>query len=118
MAFRHQGLPYTADLLSEETDLPIIIVQDTLDKLVACRLLNANEPSSRRHATTYSPASEISSITVKRVLTAMDRLGSESFRMDIYDEYAEEWEVIRIARQLPYGELGIPVVEIDNHREK
>ncbi|MBR8704174.1 YihY/virulence factor BrkB family protein [Porphyromonas levii] len=118
MAFRYQGLPYTADQLSEETDLPIIIVQDTLDKLVACRLLSANEPSSRRHALTYTPASEISSITVKRVLTALDRLGSENFRMDIYDEYAEEWDVIRIARQLPFEELEIPVVEIDSHREK
>lgn len=118
LAFRYQGLPYTADLLSEETDLPIIIVQDTLDKLVACRLLNTNEPSTRRHSITYSPASELSTITIKRVLTALDRLGAESFRMDIYDEYAEEWEVIRIARQLPFDVLETPVVDIDNHREK
>lgn len=116
-AFRYQGLPYTADLLSEETDLPIIIVQDTLDKLVACRLLMTNKPSTRRHPVTYSPASEISTITIKRVLTALDRLGAENFRMDIYDEYAEEWEVIRIARQLPFAELEMPVVDIDNHRE-
>ena len=40
-AFRHEGESYSADLLAGETDLPIVIVQDTLDKLVACRLLVA-----------------------------------------------------------------------------
>lgn len=113
-AFRHEGESYSADLLAGETDLPIVIVQDTLDKLVACRLLVAIESKKSSQPVTYAPASEITSITIKRVLTAMDRLGSENFRMDIYDEYAQEWEAIRLARQLPFTELEQPVVDIDN----
>ncbi len=113
-AFRHEGESYSADLLAGETDLPIVIVQDTLDKLVACRLLVAIESKKSSQPVTYAPASEITSITIKRVLTAMDRLGSENFRMDIYDEYAQEWESIRLARQLPFTELEQPVVDIDN----
>lgn len=112
-AFRHEGAAYSSELLAKEADLPIIIVQDTLDKLVTCRLLVAMHPSKESRAVTYAPASEISSITIKRVLTAMDRLGAENFRMDIYDEYAREWEAIRLARQLPYDELETPVVDID-----
>lgn len=112
-AFRHEGAAYSSELLAKEADLPIIIVQDTLDKLVTCRLLVAMHPSKESRAVTYAPASEISSITIKRVLTAMDRLGAENFRMDIYDEYAREWEAIRLARQLPYDELETPVVNID-----
>lgn len=112
-AFRHEGSAYSAELLAKEADLPIIIVQDTLDKLVSCRLLVAMHPSKSSRAITYAPASEISSITIKRVLTAMDRLGAENFRMDIYDEYAKEWEAIRLARQLPFNELELPVVDID-----
>ncbi|CQB88198.1 putative inner membrane protein [Chlamydia trachomatis] len=115
-AFRHEGSSYSADLLATETDLPIVIVQDTLDKLVACRLLVAIESTKSSKPITYAPASEISSITIKRVLTAMDRLGSENFRMDIYDEYAQEWEAIRLARQLPFDELELPVVDIDNSK--
>lgn len=117
-AFRHQGLPYTADDLSEETDLPIIIVQDTLDKLVACRILVATTPQKSGQQVTYSPASEISSITVKRVLTAMDRLGAENFKMDIYDEFAREWEIIRISRHLPFEELETAVVDLDDPKER
>lgn len=113
-AFRYQQKPYRAETLADETDLPIVIVQDTLDKLVACRLLTAMTPAKSGQPTIYTPACEISTITVKRVLTALDRLGAENFRMDIYEEYSEEWQAIRLARQLPYDELEIPVVDIDN----
>lgn len=111
-AFRHQGVPYSAEMLAVETDLPIVIVQDTLDKLVLSRLAIEQPPVKSGQSPLFLPATEITSITVKRILTAMDRLGSENFRVDIYEEYSEEWEMIRLSRSLPHSELDTPVVDL------
>lgn len=112
-AFRHQAKPYTASQLSQECGLPIVIVQDTLYKLTLCKVLNEVTPKKKSQGVVYLPATEITTITVKRVLTAMDRLGSENFRIDLYDQYASEWELIRLSRQFPQPELETPVVDLE-----
>lgn len=117
-AFRYQGQPYGANELAEETELPIVIVNDTLEKLVACRLLTALPATKKNGEVTYLPAVEIETITIKRVLTSMDRLGAENFRVNIYDAYAEEWEAILLARRLPYEELELCVADISESTGK
>ncbi len=111
-ALRFNALPYSADGLAEETELPIVIVNDTLEKLVTSQLLTEIPPKKKKNVVTYLPAVEVDTVTVKRVLTAMDRLGAENFRMDIYDAYAPEWEAILLSRRLPYDELETPVIDI------
>lgn len=111
-AFRHQSAPCNAEQLAEECGLPIIIVRDTLYKLTLCNVIAEVESVKQSENIMYLPATEITAITVKRVLTALDRLGSENFRVDLYDEYAHEWELIRLSRHFPHEELEIPVVDL------
>lgn len=111
-SFRHQETAYNAEQLAEECELPILIVKDTLYKLVLCKVIVEVNASKRSDGVRYLPAVEISTLTVKRILTALDRLGSENFRIDLYDEYAHEWELIRLSRQFPHDELEIPVVDL------
>lgn len=111
-AFRHQNTPYNAEQLAQETELPIVIVQDTLYKLTLCNVITEVLPKKRSESTVYLPATEISSLTVERILTALDRLGSENFRIDLIDEYAHEWELIRLSRRFSQVELKTPVVDL------
>lgn len=97
-AFRNQGVLYNAELLAAECELPIVVVNDTLDKLVKSQLLLLNPNPKQTSLPTYSPATDINALTVRRVTTAMDRLGSENFRIDLYHEYAQEWRLIREGR--------------------
>lgn len=98
LAFKHEGEVYDGEGLAKECDLPIIVVNDTLDRLVLCKLL-IRQPNPRRTSRpTYVPALDVSTITVRKVTTAMDRLGAEDFRIDLYDKYAKEWLIVRDAR--------------------
>ena len=102
------GLLYDSDTLSRETGLPIIVVDDTLDKLVIARLLTTRPETKNR--TVYLPGLDPGLLTVRRVLTAMDRLGAENFRTDIYGKYASEWDLVRKMRpasSIPGGDTPL-----------
>lgn len=111
-AFRYQEKPYNARRLADECQLPIVIVQDMLYKLTLCHVITEIIPKKRSDAIIYMPATEITALTVKRVITSLDRLGSENFRVDLYDEYANEWELVRLSRQFPHKDLEIPLVDL------
>lgn len=111
-AFRTQGTIYNAEALAEECQLPIVIVNDTLDKLVKCKLITITPNPKKTSLPTYSPATDINALTVRRVTTAMDRLGSENFRIDLYGEYAQEWRLIRQGRFTTDKSLETLVVDL------
>lgn len=98
LAFKHEGEVYDGEELAKECHLPIIVVNDTLDKLVLCRLLIRQPNPKQTSRPTYLPALDVSTITVRKVTTAMDRLGAENFRIDLYNTYAKEWLIVRDAR--------------------
>lgn len=104
--------PYNAEELALRTDLPIAVVSDTLDMLVASRLLTELPVKRNKWAPKYLPAVDTSTITVGRVMAALDRLGSESFRVDIYDAYAEEWDLVRRSRRTREMEMDTLVANI------
>ena len=98
LAFKHEGEVYNGEELAKECHLPIIVVNDTLDKLVLCRLLIRQPNPKQTSRPTYLPSLDVSTITVRKVTTAMDRLGAENFRIDLYNTYAKEWLIVRDAR--------------------
>lgn len=110
--FKHQGQAYNAEQLAKESDLPIAVVSDTLDMLVAGRLLVAMQQKGNKWSPNFLPAVEVTSITVGRVMTSLDRLGSESFRVDVYDEYAEEWDLVRRSRIARERDMNMLVVDL------
>lgn len=111
-SFRTHGVMYNAELLSEECELPIVVVNDTLDKLVKSHLLIASPNPKQTSLPTYTPATDINALTVRRVTTAMDRLGSESFRIDLYNKYSKEWKMIREGRFSTDTSLETLVVDL------
>lgn len=94
--YARESIVYDSDQLSKVTGLPIVVVDDTLSRLVSAELLVTHaEPKNR---TVFRPAIDVNILTVRRVLTAMDRLGAENFRTDLYGKYAVEWALIRKMR--------------------
>ena len=94
--YAHNSASYDSDQLSSESGLPIVVVEDTLDKLTFAGLLTSH--SDQKNRTLYRPGMDMSLLTVRRVLTALDRLGSENFRIDLYGRYAREWAIVRKLR--------------------
>ena len=110
--FKYQETPYTAELLAKESNLPIIIVTDTLNKLMDANLLLEHPIKGEPYSPVYLPNMEIDKITVGRVLSALDRLGAEEFGIDIWDKYADEWNSIRNARINPVEESERLVIDL------
>lgn len=113
LSYQYEGGVYDGERLAKECDLPITVVNDTLDKLVLCRLLIRQPNPKQTSRPTYLPAVEVNTITLRKVTTAMDRLGAENFRIDLYETYAREWHMIRSARFTDDSEtMDCPVVEL------
>ena len=110
--FQYQGEPYDVNRLAKESRLPVLIVSDTMDKLVKAGFLTELPTGSKSSDITYIPNMDIHQITVGRLFTSLDRLGSEDFRIDINDQYADEWEVIRSARNFSEEYADLKIIDL------
>lgn len=111
-AFVSDNQVYTATQLAKECRLPLVVVNDTLDKLCLCNLLQ-HRPNKKRSTTPFfSPGLAVTTISIRRIVTALDRLGEENFRIDIYEQYAKEWALVRAARPGSKQELDAPLTEL------
>lgn len=111
-AFVHDNEVYTAESLADHCDLPIAVVSDTLDKLYLCNLLSYRTNKKDHNNPYYTPALDTSVITIRRIVTLLDRLGSENFRIDIYDQYAREWALVRDCRPGNTVDMEMLVVDL------
>ncbi|MDO4770717.1 YihY/virulence factor BrkB family protein [Porphyromonas sp.] len=110
--FKYQEESYTAEKLAKECNLPIIIITDTLNKLIEANLLLEHPIKGEPYSPVYLPKLEVEQITIGRVLSALDRLGAEEFGIDIWDKYADEWNTIRNNRINPLEDADRLVVDI------
>ncbi len=111
-AFVHDNEVYTAESLADQCDLPLLVVSDTLDKLHLCNLLSHRTNKKDPGSPYYTPALDLSVITVRRIITLLDRLGAENFRIDIYDQYAKEWAMVRDCRPGNHIDMEVLVVDL------
>ncbi len=111
--FQFQGQPYTAERLAKECRQPLLIVDNTLDTLVEANLLLEVVQENKKHEPLYVPNMDIHQITIGRILTTLDRHGSEDFGVDVQEQaYTDEWEAIRSARKLDEPEANVKVIEL------
>ncbi len=97
-AFKYQTLPYDAERLARECNLPVVIINNVLAKLSRANLILVHHVEKDPYAPIYLPKIDTSQVTIGRVLSALDRLGAERFKIDIHSEYAPQWEIIRNSR--------------------
>ena len=92
--FREQGGATPADVIRERLDLPTRIVNDVLFQLVQAGQLIAVRSGDGEREVAYSPAHEITSLTVYGVLEAVERWGQTGLH------FAPTPELSRIDREL------------------
>lgn len=111
-SFQYQGEPYISERLAKECHLPLLIVNDTLEKLVKAGLLLEIQRDGFPYEPIYLPNLDIHQITVGRLVTTMDRFGSEDFRIDTGEEYATEWELLRNTRIFSDKYASVKIIDL------
>lgn len=92
--------PYSIEGLSKESRIPITVVRDMLNRLVATGLIreipNIDLPRTLR----YMPNVDIHTISVQKILHALDTLGFENLSQETYKRFDQEWQTILATRDI------------------
>lgn len=92
--FREEGGAVPTDVIRERLELPTRIVNDVLFQLVQARQLIAVRSGDGEREVGYTPAHDISSMTVYGILEAVERSGPTLF------DFAPKAELARIDQEL------------------
>lgn len=96
--FAEELPPLTADQISVRCKVPGRLTVDILDQLVELNFLSVTPSVSDERVLAYQPARDIHTITVDRLLAALDSQGSEDFMIDIDGDYKEHWNALMTTR--------------------
>lgn len=96
--------PLTAKKLSAETKTPARLTQKVLNKLEQLGFIHKCEINIGKKdiQVAYSPSVDISDLSVGSVIRALDREGSEKFKIDIDGKYEKQWMSLYDAHQKYY----------------
>lgn len=89
--FEKGELLRTADELSQESGIPLLIVKKELNRLTDAGLLVETNSVSKDRMTRYFPAFDIHKMSVGIVLRRLDELGNEDFKVDVEKQFTDEW---------------------------
>lgn len=98
-----QGVsPYTAELLSEEHQIPIRLTNQTLYQLQEIGLIHEIATDEKSQDIAYQPSIDINQLNVAILLERLDVCGSEDFKVDKEEEYNGQWKVLLDSRKEYY----------------
>ena len=97
--FEEQDRPYTADELSNKHKIPIRLVNRTLFDLLEIGFIHEVLSDQKSESISYQPSVDISQLTVSSLLEAIDKHGSEDFKVDNEEEFGSQWVTLLDARK-------------------
>lgn len=100
--FEQGATPYTAELLSEEHQIPIQLTNQTLYQLQEINLIHEVVTDAKSQDIAYQPSIDINQLNVAILLNRLDTYGSENFKIDKEEEFNEEWKVLLNSRKEYY----------------
>ena len=93
--FVNGGLRSTAEEIASHNKLPIRLINDILFALIKAKLIaEVISGSEDRTSSKYIPAKETSTISIGRVVAAMERVGDESIVNELDNELTTRWQRI------------------------
>lgn len=96
--------PYSMAELSAATDIPLRLVQQTIDQLEKSKLIyTINDTDKKDETPRYIPAKDISLFTVGDFFETFDSNGSEDFRADYKTHFARHWHTFMNGKQALYN---------------
>lgn len=98
--FESGDKPYTANDLSEKYQIPTQLTSDTLYLLIQLGIIIETPSKLDDLIKAYVPATDINKISINYLFEKLDSHGSENFNIDIENEFASEWKLIKEMRSL------------------
>ncbi len=95
--------PYSIESLSDECGTPLRLTSSLIKQLCKAGVLVEVYNSRDIRLSYYQPAVDTERLTVDFLMTRLDKLGEENFRIDITDEYASCWHTMNAWRNRKYG---------------
>ena len=90
--------PYTAESLSDEHKIPIRLTTTILYELQDLRMINETPVEYEDEEMGYLPSVDINRMNVATLLSRLDKIGSEAFKID-RNLYNAPWETLNKARE-------------------
>lgn len=91
--------PYSSETLTEESRLPLSVVEQTLSLLTESGILVEVPYGKRGKSRHYMPATDLRKISVGYLLALIDRQGNESFSF-YRQRFVHPWQFVGQAREL------------------
>lgn len=100
--FAKNELPYTAERISEEHQIPIRLTNQILYQLQEIDLIHEVVIDEKSEDIAYQPSMDINQMNVAILLDRLDTYGSENFKIDKDEEFSDEWKVLTDSREEYY----------------
>ena len=91
--------PYTANEISESYRIPTRITTQILYFLCEAHIIIEVHYGKDDRVTHYQPAIDINLLTVGYLMTALDKYGSENFKIDTTHLFNKEWNAVIKTRE-------------------
>ena len=105
--FREGLTPFTVAELSEASDIPYRLAEQTVNELETCELIyTIGEPDAKADDIRYVPAVDIAQLTVGYLLKVIDTHGSEDFKVDCSERFAAPWKALVQSKQSYYANIS------------
>ncbi len=95
--------PYSVETISEACGTPLRLTSSLITKLCQAGVLIEVYNPKDLEDSYYQPAVDPNKLTVNLLMSKLDKVGAENFRMDINDKYAKHWQVMNDWRNKNYG---------------
>jgi len=109
--FENEEPPYEAEEISEQHRIPLRLVKKVLDLLLEIDLINELFVDTKNNKVAYQPAFDINKLTISLMLDRINRLGSENFKLDTENLYANHWEALEAFQRCGDDQLNNRLVK-------
>lgn len=100
--FERNEPPYTAELITEEHQIPIRLTNQILYQLQEINLIHEVSIDQKSEEIAYQPSVDIHQLNVALLLDRLDTVGSEDFKVDKEEEFNGQWKVLLDSRKEYY----------------
>lgn len=100
--FERNEPPYTAELITEEHQIPIRLTNQVLYQLQEIDLIHEVTTDQKSEEIAYQPSIDINQLNVALLLDRLDTYGSEDFKVDKEEEFSGQWKILLDSRKEYY----------------
>ncbi len=95
--------PYSVESISEACGTPLRLTSTIITKLCQAGVLIEVYSPKDLEVSYYQPAIDPNKLSIDFLMSKLDKVGAENFRIDIRDKYAVHWQAMNAWRNKEYG---------------